>query len=64
MKYDKIVANDGLNAAINLSLTMFSAKDARAYLKKFAALPHDEDQLNHTFREMFYGTFLGSIQVL
>ena len=59
MKYDRIVTNDDLNAAINLALMMLSARDAKAYRKKFAALSHSKDQLNHTFRELFCGTFFG-----
>ena len=60
MKYGQIVGSDSVNDAIYSCFKFVSEADAKAYVKKFAKQPHDQDQVKHTFRELVLGTFLAS----
>lgn len=60
MKYGKIAGSDSVNAAIYRCFDFLSETDARAYVKKFAEQPHDQDQVKHTLRELTVGAFLAS----
>ena len=60
MKYGQIVGSDSVNDAIYSCFKFVFEADAKAYVKKFAKQPHDQDQVKHTFRELVLGTFLAS----
>jgi hypothetical protein len=60
MKYGRIAANDSINAAIYRCFGFITEADAKAFVRKFAEQPHDQDQVMHTFRELILGAFLGS----
>jgi len=61
MKDGRIAGNDSINAAIYRCFDLISEADAKAYAKKFAEQPHDQDQVKHTLRELIVGTFLISL---
>jgi hypothetical protein len=60
MKYGRIAGNDSINSAIYRCFDFISEADVKAYVKKFAKQPHDQDQVKHTLRELIVGVFLAS----
>jgi hypothetical protein len=60
MKYGKIAESEVINAAIHSCFKFVFEVDVKAYVKKFAKQPHDQDQVFHTFRELVLGIFLAS----
>jgi hypothetical protein len=60
MEDGRIVENDSIDAAIRRCFGFLSEADVSAFERKFAAQPHDEDQVTHTFRELVLGAFLAS----
>lgn len=60
MKYGRIAGSNAVNAAIYRCFTFITEADAKAFARKFAEQPHDQDQVMHTFRELILGAFLAS----
>jgi hypothetical protein len=64
VKYGQIAGGESINAAIYRCVDFISEADAKAFVRKFAQQPHDQDQVMHTFRELIAGAFLASTGLL
>ena len=62
-RYGTIAGNKSINAKIYRCFELIHEKDAAVFVKLFRDLPHDGNQVLHTFRELLLGAFLNSVGV-
>jgi hypothetical protein len=58
VKYGRIAENASINKTIYRSFESISEQDANIFVRAFAHLPHDGDQVMHVLRELIPGGFL------